>query len=63
MQDLAVISPGREVLARNGEALHHLDGSDSWASENINANSVSVFLDISAATECVSIFQFKIFVE
>ena len=62
-QDLAVIPSGREVLARNGEALHPLDGTDSWAAENINAKSVSVFLDISAATECVSILQFKIFVE
>ena len=62
-QDLAVIPPGREVLGRDGEALHPLDGSDSWAAENINAKSVSVFLDISAATECVSILQFNIFVE
>ena len=41
-QDLAVIPPGRD-----GEALHPLDGSDSWAAENINAKSVSVLLDIS----------------
>ena len=34
-----------------------------WAAEDINAKSVSLFLDILAATECVSILQFKIFVE
>ena len=41
-----------------GEALHPLDGSNSWASENINAKSVSAFLDTSAATECLSILQY-----
>ena len=62
-QDLAVIPPGRDVLGRDGEALHPLYRSDSWATRNINLKSVSVLLYISAATECVPILQFKIFVE
>ena len=51
------IPPGRDVLGRDGEALHPLDGSDIWAAENINAKSVYVFLDISAATECISMMM------